>query len=197
MRRGTRHASPAGIMRSAFALLSCFVLLSRPAPAFATQTRPVPGARLRFETTSLEGRLAGTLVNWEEDTLLVSVDGYSPGLALIVPVDSLRQLEVMSERPLTLEGLGLGIVAGTVAALIASPDVLDENGDCTTIECIAYQVSPNLDTRIAVLGGVGALLGTIAGALTKVDTWVAVPFKRVQIGPTPDGGLALGMRISF
>ena len=90
-----------------------------------------------------------------------------------------------------------GLVAGTVAALVASPDVLDENGDCTTIECISYQVSPNLDTRIVVLSSVGALLGTIAGALTKVDTWVAVPFKRVDIGPTPDGGLALGVRISF
>lgn len=184
-------------MRPAVALLSYFVLLTRPAPAFGTQTRPLPGARIRFETTSLEGRLAGTLVDWEEDTLLVNVDGYSRGLALIVPVDSLRQLEAMTERPLTLEGLGLGIVAGTVVAFIASPDVLDENGDCTTIECIAYQVSPDLDARIAVLSGVGAVLGTIAGALTKVDTWVAVPFKRVEIGPTRDGGLALGMRISF
>ena len=47
-----------------------------------------------------------------------------------------------------------------------------------------------MTSRIAVLGAVGALLGTIVGSATKTATWVAVPFKRVELGPTPDRGLA-------
>ena len=177
--------------------LVCTALLAVTRPAECTQARPSPGARVRFDAPSLGGWLTGTLMEWEADTLRVSVDGYAPGLALIVPTDSLNQLEMLRERTLTLEGLGLGVLAGTLVALIASPDVLDEDGNCTTVECLAYQVSPHLDTRIAVLGAVGALLGTIVGSATKTATWVAVPFKRVEVGPTPDGGLALGVRISF
>jgi hypothetical protein len=50
-------------------------------------------------------------------------------------------------------------------------------------------VSPHADTRVAVLGGVGALLGTIVGSETKTVSWARVPLR--------GGGLALGLRISF
>jgi hypothetical protein len=125
------------------------------------------------------------------------VEGYAPGLALIVPADSVALLEVWRERRLTAQGFIPGALAGSLLALIASPDALDENGECTTAACMAYRVLPHRDTRIAVLGGVGALLGTIVGSETKTASWTAVPLQRLQMGTTPGGGLALGVRISF
>ena len=58
-------------------------------------------------------------------------------------------------------------------------------------------MSPHLGTRVAVLGLLGALLGGIAGSEAKTDTWTPVHLERLDVGPTPGGGLALGVRISF
>jgi hypothetical protein len=58
-------------------------------------------------------------------------------------------------------------------------------------------VSPRLDTRLAVFGIAGVLLGTIIGSETKTTTWASVPLARLNVGPAPGGGLALGVRISF
>lgn len=184
-------------MRSVALISTALLSILRTAECTQASAPLTPGARIRFDAPSLGGRQTGTLVEWQADTLSVSVDGYAAGLVLIVPTDSVTDLAVGSERRMTLEGLGLGVVAGTVLALIASPDVLDENGDCTTLECIAYQVSPHVDTRIAVLSGIGALLGAIAGSLTKTATWTTVPLQRLKVGPLPDGGVALGVRLSF
>jgi len=129
-------------MRFPVALLCWPVLLAVSRPTLCAQApRLEPGARIRFDAPSLGGRLTGTLVAWEPDTLVVRVDGYAQGLGLILPVDSV--------------------------------------------------------TRIAVLGFTGALLGTIIGSETKRATWAPVHLERLNLGPAPDGGLALGVRITF
>jgi len=185
-------------MRFPVALLCWPVLLAVSRPTLCAQApRLEPGARIRFDAPSLGGRLTGTLVAWEPDTLVVRVDGYAQGLGLILPVDSVTRIDVRRERRMTLEGLGVGLLGGTLLALAASPDWLDENGNCTTLSCLAYKVSPHLDTRIAVLGFTGALLGTIIGSETKKATWAPVHLERLNLGPAPDGGLALGVRITF
>jgi hypothetical protein len=163
----------------------------------AQAPRLKPGARIRFDAPSLDGRLTGTLVAWGSDTLVVRVDGDAAGLNLMVPVDSVTHIDVRRERRMTLEGAGLGVLGGTLLALLASPDCVDENGETTALACLAYKVSPNLDTRVAVLGGVGGLLGTIIGSETKKATWAPVHLERLNIGPAPDGGMVLGVRISF
>ncbi len=180
----------------ALVCLPALLALSRPAEC-AQAPRLEPGARIRFDAASLGGRLTGTLVTWESDTLMVKVDGYAEGLNLIVPVDSLSRIDVRRERRMTLEGVGLGLLAGTLTALAADPDWVDENGDCTTVPCLAYKVSPHLDTRLAVFGLAGALLGTIVGSETKTVTWAPVHLERLNVGPAPGGGLALGLRITF
>ena len=129
-------------MRFPVALLCWPVLLAVSRPTLCAQApRLEPGARIRFDAPRLGGRLTGTLVAWEPDTLVVRVDGYAQGLGLILPVDSV--------------------------------------------------------TRIAVLGFTGALLGTIIGSETKKATWAPVHLERLNLGPAPDGGLALGVRITF
>jgi hypothetical protein len=185
-------------MRRLTAVVWCPVFLLLVRPAECTQgPRVNPGARIRFDAPSLGDRQTGTLVRWEDDTLVVSVDGDAPGLALMMPVDSVTRIEVQHERRMTAEGLLLGGLAGTLLAVLASPDVVDDNGNCTTLPCLAYHVSPRMETRMAVLGGVGALLGTIIGSETKTATWVTVPLQRLTVGPTAGGGLALGVQISF
>jgi hypothetical protein len=194
---GTSHAQRDD-MRRLVTLLCVPVLLALSRPAVCAQaSRPKPGARIRFDAPSLEGRLAGTLVAWESDTLVVKVDGYSAGLNLLVPVDSVAGLEVRRERRMTLEGLGLGVLAGTLTALAADPNWVDENGNCTTVPCLSYLVSSHLDTRLAVFGISGVLLGTMIGSETKSAKWVPVRLESVSVGPAPGGGLALGVRISF
>lgn len=185
-------------MRSLAALLFCPALLAVSRSAECTQTPRVdPGARIRFDALSLGSQLTGTLVTRESDKLTVRVDGDAPGLLLIVPTDSITRIDVRHERRMTAEGALLGLLGGALLAAVASPDWVDENGDCTTLPCLAHEVSPNLDTRIAVLGVTGLLLGAIVGSETKTATWANVPLQQLKIGATPDGGLALGFRISF
>ena len=187
-----------GTVRSLVTCVCCLGVLSiSHAVLFAQVPRLEPGARIRLEVPSAGGRLEGTLVALESDTVLVREDGQAPGLILIVLADSIARVEVRRERPMTLEGAGVGLLAGTLLALTATPDLVDENGDCTTLPCLAYKVSPHLDTRMAVLGVVGTLLGAIAGAGMKTQTWEPVQLNWLDVGPAPDGGLALGIRIHF
>lgn len=173
---------------------ACLALLR---PAECTQTpRIEPGSRIRFDAPSLGGRLMGTLVSWESDTLVVKVDGDAEGLQTIVPAKSVTRLDVHGERRMTPEGAALGLLGGIVLALVADPNWVDENGDCA-LPCLAYEMSPNLGTRVAVLSAAGVVLGAIMGSATKTSTWATVPLQGLQVGPAPDGGLALGVRISF
>ena len=152
---------------------------------------------MRLDAPSQGGHLTGTLVAVESDTLVVREDGQAEGLRLIIVTDSISRLEVRRARSMALEGAGLGLLAGTLVALVADPNWVDENGECTTLPCVAYEVSPHLDTRLAVLGLVGTLAGVIAGSGEKTYTWSQVPLARLQVGPAPGGGLAFGVRISF
>jgi len=173
-----------------------FLALLRPAECMQTP-RLEPGSRIRFDAPSHGGRLMGTLVSWESDTLVVKVDGDADGLQTIVPAHSVTRLDVRGERRMMPEGAALGLLAGIVLAAIADPNWVDENGDCTTLPCLAYEVSPNVDKRVAVLSVAGVLVGAFMGSQTKTTTWATVPLQVLHAGPTPDGGLALGVRISF
>jgi hypothetical protein len=152
---------------------------------------------VRLDAPSQGGRLTGKLLAVESDTLVMEEDGQASGLKLIIVTDSISRLEVRRERTMALEGAGVGLLAGILAALVADPNWVDENGECTTLPCVAYKVSPHLDTRLAVLGLVGTLAGAIAGAGEKTHSWVQVPLQRLEVGPTPGGGLALGVRLTF
>ena len=185
-------------MRPLVALGSLATFLAVSRPVDCTQApRVEPGMRIRFDARSIGGRQAGTLVRWESDTLVVWVDADPQGLGLVVPVDSVSQIDVLRERRMTLEGAGLGLLGGTLLALVATPDCVDENGESAILPCLAYKVSPHLDTRVMALGLTGLLLGTAIGSETKSTKWVTVPLQRLTVGGTPDGGLALGVRISF
>ena len=182
-------------MRPIQPVLSLLALLTLPDCAPGAQAPLLePGARVRLSARGLGGQLTGTLVAWEFDTLVVRVDG--EGLGLIVPRDSITRIDVRGERPMILEGVGVGVLGGALLGLIASPDWVDENGECM-LACLAYEVSPDVGTRVAVLSVLGAVLGGLAGSGVKADTWTPVRLERLNVGPAPGGGLALGVRFSF
>jgi hypothetical protein len=186
-------------MRPLAAFVWCAVLLSfaSPRPGECTQAPLLdPGARVRFDAPSLGGQLTGTLVAWESDRLVVRVDGDAPGLSLIVPTDSVTRLDVRHERSMTLAWTGVGVLAGSLLAVVADPNSVDENGNCS-LACLAYEVSPRLDKRLAILSVAGAVLGAIVGAGSKTETWATVPLTHVRLDATQNGGLALGVRLSF
>lgn len=180
--------------------LSCvlaFTPVGAPRTAACAQApRVAPGERVRLDAPNL-GRVTGTLVAWQSDTLFVRVEGDAAGLTLMLPADSVAHLDVRRERAMTPEGLAIGLAAGTILALVASPDWVDENGECTTLPCVAYKVSPNVGTRVEVLGLLGAFVGGIVGSTAKKVSWAPVALEGVQVGRAPDGGLAVGLRISF
>lgn len=176
-------------------LLIVLLVIPRTTPC-AQAHRPAPGERVRLDAKSLGGQVTGTLVAWESDTLFVRVEGDAAGLTLMLPADSVTRLAVRRERPMTAEGLGIGLLAGTLLALAASPDWVDDEGNCT-LACLAYKVSPRVETRVEVLGLVGAFVGGIAGSMSKKVSWAPVQLEGVQVGRAPDGGFAVGVRLSF
>jgi hypothetical protein len=131
-------------MRARVGVAWWFVFLIIARPGECTQApRLQPGARIRFDAPSLGGRQTGTLVTWEADTLRVKVDGAPQGLSLIVPVDSVTRIDVGREQRMTLEGAGVGLLSGALLALVASPDWVDEDGNCT-FACLASKTFPHL-----------------------------------------------------
>ena len=175
-------------MRRLIAVWCLALLLSLTRPAQCTQSpRIAPGSRIRFDAANLGAGLTGRMVRLEPTALVVALDGDAPGLAVMIPTDSVSALAVHHERRMVAEGLLIGSLAGVAVGALASPDWVDDDGNCTIL-CRAYDVSPNVDTRMAVLGLAGALVGTIIGAGTKTSSWVVVPLQNK---------LALGVSVSF
>ena len=166
----------------------CLALAFLARSAECTQSpRIEPGSRIRFDAANLGPRLTGRMVRLEPAAMVVALDGDAPGLAVVVPTDSISALAVQHERRMIAEGVLIGSLAGVAIGALASPDWVDDEGNCTIL-CMAYDVSPNVDTRMTVLGLAGAVLGAIVGAGTKTSSWIAVPLQ---------GRLALGVRLSF
>jgi len=166
----------------------CLALLALTRSAECTQSPRIdPGSRVRFDAGSLGFQLTGRMIRFEPAAMVVALDGDAPGLSVIVPTDSISALEVNRERRMVAEGVLIGSLAGVAVGALANPDWVDDEGDCTIL-CMAYEVSPNADTRMTVLGLAGAVLGAIVGAGTKTSSWIAVPM---------EGKLAVGVRLSF
>lgn len=176
--------------------LCCLAALVLPPPAAAVQRSPPVegGARVRLHARGLGGPLVGTVTAAEPDTLIVRLDG--EGAGLIVPIDSIIKMHVRGERDLTPEGIGVGALAGALLAVVASPDWVDEYGECE-LPCLAYEISPDVGTRVTVLGLLGAVLGGVAGSQARVPTWRRVRVERVRVVPVSTGGVGLGVTLPF
>jgi hypothetical protein len=155
---------------------------------------PDPGARVRVTVAADEGRptrIVGTLVALTRDEITLRSPA-DDGLEFRVPRISVTQVEVsQGQRTRWLRGLGLGFLGGAAAGAVFG-FVLDEDGNDLRPEHAA--------AAGAVFGGIaGGLIGTVAGATTRVDRWCALPLtseSRVSIS-TMRRGRAVSVQLTF
>ena len=124
---------------------------------------------------------------FEADSLMVQrgTDTWRLSLA------SLTRLE-MSQGRRSHAGLGAGIgllVGAGVGAVIGSGCHAVVVPVSSGVGCIAVGA--------AVIGGAGALVGAVTGALVRTERWAEVPLDRLRVSFTSDRGGALTIRASL
>jgi hypothetical protein len=169
--------------RTLLLTVSCFAVAvparAQDAPALA------PGARVRITVPSrnLEKQI-GTMHAIAGDALVVELLGSSgdlatPGVAAHIPLDSVTRLDVSAGRHRqTWRGAGIGFLVGAGAGLVVGP---------LSMECPSYgcDTSPGVAAAFGgiVLGGLGAVVGLVAGAATTSEKWEEVPVSALRASP--------------
>jgi hypothetical protein len=167
---------------------------------FATPVQPqvaptLVGQRVWVRSPQASGRLdagvKGTLEGVTGDSLQVRLEGGGP--AVSVGLDAQTQLFLFTGRRSSAGrgaaiGAGIGALGGVVLGITGCRDELicDDPGAVVAAGAI-------------FLGGIGAGIGLIVGALSHHDTWVRVGSSQtVRPVITPNGyGIGLGLRLSF
>lgn len=162
------------------------------APGLAQSAPPLtPGAEVRVHSPSASGRYV--------------VDGHSPqtltlrdstGAIVHVPLGSVTELEVSRGRRTAgsraLRGAGFGLLAGAGSGAVigfASGD--DPAG------FMSFSAEEKALMAGVLMGGAGAVLGTVVGLLSRGEQWEAVPLNSVRTAPATDGGMTIGYAIRF
>lgn len=141
----------------------------------------------------LDAGVKGTLEGVTDDSLQVRLEGGGP--AVSVRLDPQTQLFLFTGRRSSAGrgaaiGAGIGALGGVVLGI--------------TEERLSGRVGLPIPARfvaagVIVLGGIGAGIGLIVGAMSHHDTWVRVGSSQtVRPVITPTGyGIGLGLRLSF
>ena len=154
-----------------------------------------PGARVRLYASQTAdgryGRFVGRIVRWVPDSLTLKPEDDLP---VVVPVASITRLEVSrGRRSNWAEGAGIGLLVGAATgAIVFGLASGDCEGWCFTAESAAA-------AGAVVFGGLGGVIGLIAGASTTTERWVEVPLARLRVSfaPQRDGRFALGLSMRF
>ena len=168
------------------------------------KTKFSSGTRIRVWTAEFSGkRMTGTVLSSVGEIITLTVKGQSD--PLMVPVTSINRLEVT-------KGKKSKIVTGAVVGLFAGASlgaIVGYFGTCSTdqqrqaCELDSYSVgetkAANAVIGAGVLGGLGLLLGTVIGAVIKVDRWEEVPLNQIGTGPIHlnKSGLVLSVSYNF
>jgi hypothetical protein len=165
-------------------------------PAIAQRAPSIhAGGRVRLRSAAFGERgVTATVIVFESDTLVLKPDGEAAGL--IVPWDSVGDVEIGTWHGHGLEGGLVGLLGGLAVAAAASPCDYD---DCTIGQValeVTYRLMPDPKKRLAVLGALGLVLGAAIGDAAKTETWR--PLVRPAVTPSSSGGgVALGLSVSF
>jgi hypothetical protein len=157
-----------------------------PLATIASQEPPAikSGDRVRVTAPTVSaGPLVGTVLTLESDSLVVQggINAWRLSLATITHLDRSR-----GRRSHTLLGAGIGLLVGAgVGALVAGNDA----GCEIDLACAAIGAG--------IVGGGGALIGAVAGALVRTERWAEVPLNHLRLSLTPDRGRGLTLRASL
>jgi hypothetical protein len=160
--------------------------------AAAQDSALVNGSRIRIESTNERQVLEGTFRSLTPDSLI-----FSPGLdtsTQTLPLSSVGKIEVSRYHTRVrsvLASAAIGSAVGLGATLAVAGGCQVFHRDCGLGLVFA---SP------FVVGG-GFLIGALIGSENRSQHWRQVyPPERsasLSIGPTPHGGLAIGLRVPF
>jgi hypothetical protein len=147
-----------------------------------------PGDRIRATAPTLSpSPLVGTVVAFEANSLMVQRGTGTRRLSLA----SLTRLEMsQGRRSHAALGAGIGLLVGAgVGAVIGS--------GCKAIIVPVSSEGGCIAVGAAVIGGAGALVGAVTGALVRTERWAEVPLDRLRVSFTSDRGGALKIRASL
>jgi len=184
-----------GLVAAVLLTLSTPVVSQEPSAADSTRDELIT-RYVRVQAPSLgKLRYRGIVERATPDTLIVrGVTRSGTDTTWAIPASAIARLEVRDgTRSNALKGLGLGLLGGAVigagAGALSCRDNSDEWGPgfCAIVGGVVY-------------GGAGAIVGLIAGALTRRDRWVDAPTQplRVSVDWRPrGGGLRVGATVAF
>ena len=146
------------------------------------------GSRVRLVTD--RGAMVGNVLAWEEGRVSVLTGGDQ---TQVVPASSIRRVELSRgrKRPIlknALVGAGVGAAIYGLMPLESPcpPGVQPSLNGCETHGSWA-----------AMGAWAGAVVGTVVGAVRRVDRWENVPAARFRIGIAPvSGGAAAAVTIT-
>jgi hypothetical protein len=151
----------------------------------------IAGTRVRLSSaTALRGQVHGTVMDMDEESLLLSTDDHRP---LGVSREAISGLEVSNgRRGNATKGALIGAASG--AALFA---IMPAEGYCTGLPPRETCYSQCQFIGPGALSG--AVWGGLIGHLVKRDRWVTVPLAaaRVSVAPTNGEGVKMSFAVAW
>lgn len=198
MRHSTEASSPQVRGGSQAVVLFLLMLAVAGIPsALAQEASSVNrGDRVRIVSSDRGDRpYTATVQAVRPDTLFVRRERPGGHESVGLPVGSIGRLEVsVGTRSNAGKGAVTGAIVGGALGLVIGIAAWagSEEGEFLEVGPEAVPVS------MAFLGGGGAILGTLIGALSSSDQWAPVPLESLRLRPV-EGGVALGasLAVSF
>ncbi len=153
-----------------------------------------PGATVRIRAAGAERPYEGRLVSLSRDSLVLALAGEGDSRVALPRESVARAWIATSQHRETLAGLGIGFLAG--AAVGAALGALAYQ-PCTGDFCILdFGRGGEAAMAGVLLGGVGLVLGGIAGYCTHGQNWEPALLPLTTVSRTPAGhGVALAVRV--
>lgn len=181
-------------------LLLVLAALSGPALPLSAQAQPVVtvGSKVRLRIPAGHGRFLprfdGTVVRISGDTLTLRPKS-GGGSRLYTPSHESQLLVVTAQRSAAGRGTVIGaltgvLAAGFVATLASACTGSDNGGVCFIRRNTALR-------NTIILGGGGAGIGAMIGALRPRRTWARTWMPRLESGAPGAGGVRLEVSIAF
>lgn len=158
------------------------------------------GTRVRVAAAHRGDAITGVVVRHSSDSLILRSDKDSGTVAL--PTAQLSRLEVSrGRRTQKVRGAGIGFLSGAVIGALVGLATY-EDPSCSGEAWVCLDFGPQFDAAVGatLLGGVGALVGTMMGSRER-ELWRPAPASpgwdaRLGIGPAR-GGVALTASLVF
>lgn len=179
-----------------------FVLAALGGPALPLVAQPQPavavGSKVRLRIPAGNGRFLprfdGTVVAVSGDTLTLRPK-QGGGSRIYTPSNEDQLLVVTSQR----SAVGRGAVIGTLTGVLAAGIVLTLQGPACTGSGVLCFIRRDTSLRNAiVLGGAGAMIGGVIGALSPQKTWTRAWMPPVEpVLSMGAAGLGMGVSVAF